>query len=358
MSPTPTTVVLAPDSFKGTVAAGAAASAIARGWSTVRPLDEVLECPQADGGEGTMDAVAAAVPGSRLRDASTVTGPDGRPVEGRWLELPDGTAVIEMAQMSGLPLMSKLDVFGATSRGLGEVMAAAIDAGAPRLIIGLGGSASTDAGLPARVALGDRQPPEGGVILLTDVTNPLLGDRGAAAVFGPQKGARDEDIARLESRLADAVRLVGGDPAAPGSGAAGGTAFGIAAWGAEIASGSAYLSDLTTLDSLVHRADIVVTGEGRFDIQSVQGKATGRVLELAHRAGARTGVIAGSIEPDSGVSATTLLISLTEIAGSTARALDDPLSHLESAGRLMAITWDQDAGSRGPTPLRRAAMPG
>ncbi|MFW8745053.1 glycerate kinase, partial [Mesorhizobium japonicum] len=128
----PLRVVIAPDSFKGSLSAADAAEALAAGWSSVRPQDGVVSSPQADGGEGTMDAIARATQGSEVRSAGMVEGPDGGPVEGRWLQLADGTAVVELAQTSGLPLMRTPDAMGATSRGLGQVVAAALDAGAAR----------------------------------------------------------------------------------------------------------------------------------------------------------------------------------------------------------------------------------
>ena len=210
-------VVIAPDSFKGSLSATQVAHAIAEGWTSVRPGDDLALMPQADGGEGTLDAVEAAIPGSVRRDAGIVRGPDGRPVHGEWLELPDGTAVVELAQMCGLPLMKAPDPLGASTFGLGQVIRAALSAGARRLVIGLGGSASTDGGAGALAALGltaqsltarggalrapelatitalDRSgllaPPEGGVVLLSDVTNPLLGMTGAAHVYGPAEGS-------------------------------------------------------------------------------------------------------------------------------------------------------------------------
>lgn len=149
-------VLLAPDSFKGTLPAADVAAAAAAGWSAVRPADELVLLPQADGGEGTLDAVRSAVPGSTLCSAGTVSGPDGRPVEGRWLRLPEGTAVVELAQMSGLSLMRELDALHASTRGLGETIAAALDAGAEAVTLALGGSASTDGAAGALVALGLR----------------------------------------------------------------------------------------------------------------------------------------------------------------------------------------------------------
>ncbi|MCU1422373.1 MAG: glycerate kinase, partial [Microbacteriaceae bacterium] len=243
------TVVIAPDSFKGSLDAVGVARAIGDGWASVRPGDDIRLVPLADGGEGTMDAIEAAVPGAVRRDAGEVEGPDGRPLRGEWLELPDGTAVVELAQMSGLPQMAELDALGANTYGLGQVIRAALEAGAPRLVIGLGGSASTDAASAALAALGlttapptdsrhlrrggagltairaldgaELLPaPPGGVVLLTDVDAPLLGPRGAAAVFGPQKGASADDVATLDAALAHFAELLGGDPDLPGAGAA------------------------------------------------------------------------------------------------------------------------------------------
>lgn len=328
----PLRVLIAPDSFKGTITAVDAADALAAGWAEVRPHDRVSTLALADGGEGTMDAIARATPGAVLRSAGTVDGPDGRLVEGRWLELPDGTAVVELAQMSGLPLMRRLDPLGASSRGLGQVIAAALDAGAGRLLIGLGGSASTDAGVPALEALGDRRPPPGGALLLTDVTAQLLGPDGAARVFGPQKGASPADVELLERRLTAAAATLGGDPDAPGAGAAGGVGFGLAVWGATIVRGAEYVAEATGLDDRISESDLVITGEGSFDDQSLLGKAPGRVLELADRRGVAAAVVAGRVAPHTGRRA----LSLSELAGSPEAAMDAPARWLREAGAVLA----------------------
>jgi glycerate kinase len=329
-------VVIAPDSFKGSISARAAARAIAEGWRSVRPEDEILELPQADGGEGTVDAVEFATPGARRRSAGPVTGPDGRPVPGEWLELPDGTAVVELAQSAGLALMAVRDPRGATTRGLGEVLAAALDAGARDVVIGLGGSASTDGGAGALDALGDRRPP-GTVTLLTDVTAPLLGPAGAAAVFGPQKGASPGEIEFLEQRMRDwADRFPDVDPDTPGTGAAGGTAFGfLAAWGARIEPGAAAIADLTGLTTALEAADVLLTGEGRFDATSLTGKVVGHALRAAQAATvARVVVIAGRIAVDVPLSpsGSTASLSLSDLAGSPEAALADPARWLRRAG--------------------------
>lgn len=348
------TVVIAPDSFKGSLSAREVAEAIAEGWRTVRPDDELVLVPQADGGEGTLDAVEASVPGAVRRSAGDVTGPDGRPTPGEWLQLPDGTAVVELAQPSGLPLMRELDALGATTRGVGQVIRAALEAGASELVIGLGGSASTDGAAGALVELGlvlvDEQGelvPDGGrgladivdvhrdglvavprTTLLTDVTAPLLGPTGAAAVFGPQKGATPAEVALLDAALSHFAELLGGDPTAPGSGAAGGAGYGFATvLGATIVSGADRLAELSGLRAAIARADVVLTGEGRFDEQSLTGKVVGSILALG-----ATGVIAGQITAETGVWSA----SLTDLAGSVDAAMADTAAWLRVAGARAA----------------------
>jgi glycerate kinase len=357
-------VVVAPDSFKGSLDAAPAASAIGSGWRAVRPLDDVRLLPQADGGEGTLDAIASAMPASRLMDVGPVSGPDGRPVEGHWLLLPDGTAVVELALSSGLPLMRSLDPLGATTRGLGEVLAAALAADATSLLIGLGGSASTDGGAGALRALGLEllddddeplpeggaalarlaridatgllRPPPGGVRLLSDVDAPLLGPAGAAAVFGPQKGADSAQVAELDAALARWAAVLGAEHVdTPGSGAAGGTGYGLlAVWGAAIESGSHAIAELTGLTAAAASADVVITGEGRFDATSLTGKVVGNALQLATTPDARRVLIAGSLAatPPAGVWSA----SLVELAGSLDAALDDPERWLFAAGAAAA----------------------
>ena len=330
-------VVIAPDSFKGSIAARDAAAAIADGWRSRRPVDDIRLLPQADGGEGTIDAIETAMPGAIRRPAGQVTGPDGRPVEADWLQLPDGTAVVELAQSSGIALMAGLDPLDASTRGLGEVIAAALDDGARALVIGLGGSASTDGGAGALEALGGRPAPPGGVTLLTDVSAPLLGPTGAAAVFGPQKGATPADVEALEGRLrAWAARFPGADPTTPGAGAAGGTAFGfLAAWGARLEPGAAAIAQLTGLTAALSGTDLLVTGEGRFDATSLTGKVVGHAFRAARAAGVtRVVVIAGqvAIAPPSLETTATASLSLSTLAGSAEAALADPATWLRRAG--------------------------
>ncbi|MGX5694734.1 glycerate kinase [Agromyces soli] len=370
-------VVFAPDSFKGTVDARDAAAALARGWRSARPHDELLLRPMADGGEGTLDAFEAAVPGAR-RVPVTVTGPDDLPVEASWLALPDGTAVVELAATSGITLLDPLRPHDAHTRGFGEAIAAALDAGATRLLLGLGGSSSSDGGVGALTALGARftdasgrpipsgnrglgelarvdlgglrrLPPRGAVVL-GDVTNPLLGAAGAAAVFGPQKGAAPGDVARLEAGLVRLVEVLGeadtastgfarsggaggragGLAAVPGAGAAGGTGFGLLVWGADMGAGSRLVAEAIGLADALAAADLVVTGEGRYDGQSAAGKAPSEVARLARDAGVPVALVAGAIlaEPR-GFEAS---VSLVELAGDPASAMADGVAWLERAG--------------------------
>lgn len=357
-------VAIAPDSFKGSITAADAARAIAAGWRQVRPRDEVLLFPQADGGEGTLDAIAASVEGAHRHEIFPVDGPDGRLTQGEWLMLPDGTAVVELAQMCGLPLMRAPDALRSSTRGLGQTIGAALAAGASSLVIALGGSASTDGGAGALAALGldlvdsqgrpvgpggaglthlrqvDRSrlasPPSGGVTVLTDVMAPLLGPAGAAAVFGPQKGASAQDLRVLEEALARFADVMGGDADAPGAGAAGGTAFGFAtAWEARIEPGADYVQRLTGLRDAVADVDLVITGEGQYDAQSLGGKVVGQVLLRAAHVGTEVAVIAGRLAEQPSVWA----ISGVDLAGSTADALAHPDRWLPRAGALAASRW-------------------
>ncbi len=356
-------VLIAPDSFKGSLAAGDAARALARGWLARRPADEVRLLPLADGGEGTLDAFASALPDAK-RMTETVGGPDGRTVVADWLLLPDGSAVIELAQSSGLPLMHIPDPLGAHTCGLGAVMRAAMDKGATRLIVGLGGSASTDGGTGALRALGLRlldsaghdlppggaalvdlaridvdgllPPPPGGIDVLVDVTAPLTGPTGAAATFGPQKGAQPDEVELLDRALRRWAEVAGGRPDEPGCGAAGGTSYGLATvWGARIMPGARTISDLVGIPAALATADIVITGEGCFDQTSLTGKVVGSLLDQARTAGVPIGVVAGQVGgPVPG--AVSEAISLVDLAGSVAAALDDPAIWLVEAGTLIA----------------------
>jgi glycerate kinase len=289
--------------------------------------------PLADGGPGTVDALVRAL-GGEYRTAR-VEDPLGRPVVARWGWLPDGTAVVEMAAASGLSLLppSERDPRRASTFGTGQLLLAAMDAGARRLTVGLGGSATNDGGAGAAAALGARfldaegrtLPPGGAalarlrridlagrtprlagveLVLATDVTNPLLGPRGASAVYGPQKGASPEVVEALDAALANLSRVVreqlGQDLAdQPGMGAAGGLAYGLATFaGGRLTPGFPLIADVLGLERRIQRADLVLTAEGRFDGQTGQGKGPDALARLALTKGKRTVLFAGSVGPD------------------------------------------------------------
>lgn len=355
-------VVAAPDSFKGSISAAGAASALAAGWLSARPGDEVIEVPLADGGEGTLEVLAAAVPGSRWHSAR-VTGPDDRQLTASWLEPEPDIHVIELAAAAGLTLLDARRPLHAHSYGVGELIGHALELGARQIVLTLGGSSCTDGGSGALAALGARfldgagrdlprgggalaalasidlsrlrPPPAGGVRCLTDVRAPLLGPSGAAAVFGPQKGATPADISVLETGLTRLAALLGGDPAAPGAGAAGGTSYGFAAaWGAALMPGAAEIARIAGLNRALTGADLVITGEGQYDPTSLTGKVVGAVCTAAEAAGVKVAIVAGtaaSVAP-----AGTDMLELTDLAGSTRAAIADAPRWLEEAGRILA----------------------
>lgn len=357
-------ILIAPDSFKGSATAAQAAAAIADGWRSVRPNDTVVTLPLADGGEGSAAAIAAGTPGSN-EIACPATGPDGRRVDAGWLLLPDGTAVVELAAASGLPQMRDKDALGAQTTGFGQLLAAAAaHPSVTKIVATVGGSAATDGASGALGALGARFldrtdselppgggslknlasvdvsalicPPAGGVEVLIDVTAPLLGPRGAAAVFGPQKGASAADIAALDDALRQFASVIGGTPDQPGAGAAGGAAFGLATlWGAVLVPGAQRIGATVGLPAALRVADLVITGEGRFDDQSTTGKVVGHLLEQP--AVQRVWLVVGQIDgalPDRIERA----VELTGIAGSSAKAIVDTEHWLRTAGAALAAT--------------------
>lgn len=356
-------VVVAPDSFKGTASADRVAAAVAEGWLRVRAGDEVVLAPMADGGEGTVESFALARPDGIRHDVE-VDGPEG-PARSTWLELPDGTAVVELASACGIELWGTDQPFTASTHGLGEVIADALDAGATRVVVGIGSSASTDGGAGLLAALGARivdedgdaigpgnagladaavldlspmRPrPAGGVVVLCDVSNPLLGPTGAAAVFGPQKGAEPDDIPLLDEGLAHFASLGSVDPATPGAGAAGGTGWALLQWGAVIESGAAAVARELGLPALIAGADVVITGEGRFDRQTSAGKVPSHVASLAPD---RTHLVAGTIDADTSIFRSAH--DLVALVGRE-RALTETLDALAEAGALLARGIDEAA---------------
>ncbi|MGQ0804464.1 MAG: glycerate kinase [Actinomycetota bacterium] len=292
------TALACPDKFRGTLTAAAAADAMAAGLAAAG-FTEVRRLPLADGGEGTLDALVAARGGS-IRTTS-VTGPLGEPVEAEWALLPDGTVVVEMARASGLDLVNgRNDPLRASTRGTGELIAAAARGGARRIIVGVGGSATTDGGLGAVDALGWSL---GGleVTVACDVATTFL---DAATVYAPQKGATDAQVSLLTRRLRrlaeEYERRTGVDVTElEGGGAAGGLAGGLAAIGATLEPGFEVVAQAAGLEDALEDVDLVVTGEGKLDPTSFEGKVVGGVLEWAAEEGiAHRAVIAGQVTDD------------------------------------------------------------
>ena len=327
----PLKIVVAPDSFKECLAADEAAAAMARGVRAALPDAEVVCVPMADGGEGTVRALVAATGGTLLR--TTVTGPLGEPVEAEFGVLGDGkTAAIEMAAASGLPLVppDRRDPTRTTTFGTGQLIAAALDLGVEHLVVGIGGSATVDGGVGMAQALGGRFLAASGDGLgwgggqlgrlaridlsrldgrlrgircevACDVTNPLVGSQGAAAVYGPQKGATPEMVEQLDANLAhlaDAIeRDLGKDVRdVPGAGAAGGLGAGLMAFlGAELRPGVETVIRTVGLEAKLLGADLVLVGEGQMDEQTAYGKVPVGVARVARELGIPVVAVVGSL---------------------------------------------------------------
>jgi glycerate kinase len=359
-------ILIAPDSFKGSISAIDAAKAIADGWRKVRQNDEITIAPLADGGEGTLDAIAHIHGGTFM--PLSVVGPDNRTVEARWLLLADGRAIVELASASGITHMQELDAMKAHTYGFGELLKSAASHPLTKEIIAtVGGSASTDAGAGALMALGYKFFDENGeaialsgenlakimsvdardaflptcsVKVLTDVSNPLLGMKGAAHVFAPQKGASANEIEVLENGLENFAVITSGNTGVAGSGAAGGTAFGLATlWGAKIESGATYLFDLLAIESEIKSADLIITGEGALDSQSWDGKVIGALAEITERNSSRLWAIVGSDKSVQKNPQLNQVISLSNLAGSVGEAIAHPRHWLERAGAEAALLF-------------------
>ena len=388
-------VAIAIDSFKGSLSSIAAGTAAAKGVRRVFPDAECRVRPLADGGEGTVDALVAGLGGELKR--VTVTGPAGKPTDAKYGLLPDGTAVMEMAEAAGITLVSgeEKNPLYTTTYGVGEMILDAVKNGAKKFVIGIGGSATNDGGAGMLQALGFRlldkdgndiprgglglaklakiEPPTEPLNRLTaeplnfrvacDVKNPLCGPNGASAVFGPQKGATPEMVAQLDAALANFSRVAStssatsGSSAAssssassdaslyPGAGAAGGLGFGFKAFlNAELVPGVDLILNETRLEDFVRDADVVIMGEGRLDGQTVMGKAPIGVAKLAKKYGKRvlafSGILGDGVEAvnDAGIDAyfpiLRKLVTLEE-ALDVANASANLTSTVEQAFRLL-----------------------
>ncbi len=376
-------ILIAPDKFKGSMRASDVAARVAAGISSVTPDAQLITVPVADGGDGTLDAAVAA--GFTLIPV-TVDGPTGEPVDTGYARR-DESAVVELADACGLVRLpgGVLAPLTASSAGFGQVIAAALDAGCRRLILAIGGSASTDGGAGMLTALGARLrdaggvdlPPGGGaleqvadvdlatlhpaladteVVLASDVDNPLLGDHGAAAVYGPQKGATPDDVARLDGALREWSGAVAralavpegasGHPAAdtPGAGAAGGVGFAaIAVLRATARPGIDLMLELTGLRADLAGADLVVTGEGSLDEQTLHGKAPAGVAAAARSAGVPVVTVSGRnllSERQLAAAGVRKAYVLTDIESDVQKCMSDPGPLLEVLGRSIASDFN------------------
>jgi glycerate kinase len=376
-------VLIAPDSFKGSLTSVEVARALAAGWARARPDDELLLAPLADGGEGTTVAIEAAG-GWQWRETDA-TDPVGRPIRARWLQSADGArAIVELAAASGLSRLAptELDPLGASTFGTGEVLRAALDAGVRDITLGIGGSATNDGGAGILRALGAAVPASFGgegtaaidlsgldprlattrLRIACDVSNPLLGERGAAATYGPQKGATPDDVAELDRRLAryaDALETAAGraERETPGAGAAGGTGFGLLCLADRFASlelvpGIDVVMAAAGFEAKLARADLVLTGEGRIDAQTAFGKTALGVARRAAAAGVACIAVGGGVETD-GIEALrplgAVVVPVVERPQSVAEAMTAGPAPLERCGeriaRLVDLGWQRAASS-------------
>jgi glycerate kinase len=377
-------VLLCPDKFAGTLSAPQVSDAVAAGWRTVAPGDDLLVRPLSDGGPGFLDVLADALGGRRI-PVPTVD-PLGRPAAGEILLTEGGTtAWLESAQACGLHLLApaERDPKATTSYGLGVLVAAAVEAGARTVVIGLGGSATNDGGAGMLTALGvtpldeaGRALPYGGAALAaavaldgtprlrdarlvaaTDVDNPLLGLHGASNVFGPQKGADRADVLLLDAALerfaAVLERDLSGCPdrlgALPGGGAAGGLGAAVLALGGHCESGIGLVTRAIGLDAALDEVDLVITGEGSFDHQSLRGKVVSGVAGAARDRGVPCVVLAGQVSTgrrEAGAAGVTDAYSLVEHFGGEERgglaaALERPAEGLRALGARLARQWSR-----------------
>lgn len=361
-------VLIVPDKFKGTLTADAVARALAAGWLKARPRDTAVLLPMSDGGDG-FGPVLGQLFQARARTRSTVDAA-GRPRRARWWWAAEHrTAIIETAQSNGLALLppGRFHPFDLDTRGVGRLVQGALRAGATTCLLGIGGSATNDGGFGLARALGwrflDRQgaelrrwtdldrlhrleppPPSAQAcrfIVATDVSNPLLGPRGASRVYGPQKGLRPADLPRAERCLRQlaqvARRELGIDHRLPGCGAAGGLGFGLQAFlGATRRLGFDVFAEAAQLDARVAAADLVLTGEGAVDRSSMMGKGVGQLLETCARHGKPVLLLGGRVDLPRLPPGVSWTGSLVDLAGE-ARAMAEPAPLLRELARQAAL---------------------
>jgi glycerate kinase len=369
--------VVAPDAFDGTLTAVEAAEAMRAGWNQVAPDDELVLLPMSDGGPGFVDVLSTVLDGQTV--PVQTTDPLGRPAVGAVLVVGD-TAYIESAQACGLQLLTAAErnPLVTTTFGLGALLTAAVECGARTLVVGLGGSATNDAGMGMLTALGVTPLDAAGVALpygglaladlakldgaaqlrgvaivaATDVDNPLCGPHGATAVYGPKKGLRPEDRDRLDAALAQwaevAERDIPGAPAGlidlPGAGAAGGLGAALLALGGTRRSGGEIIFAAVDLPGALAEADLVLTGEGSFDFQSVRGKVAGGVAALATEHGVPCVVLAGQVSlgrQQAAAAGVEAAYSVVEQAGSVEAAMERPGDRLTELAARVAREWSR-----------------
>jgi glycerate kinase len=378
-------IVVAPDEFTGTLSAVAAAEAIRAGWLRSAPDDELLLRPVSDGGPGFLDVLESVLGG--VSHPVSVSGPTGAETVAHVLVVaaPDGSvdAYIESAEACGSALLDEPAPMTATSYGVGQLIAAGLDLGATRIVVGLGGTATTDGGAGLLVALGATASVDAGadatdvlgsgggglrtlaavavepacarlvgveLVVASDVDSPLLGPRGAALGFGPQKGATPAQADELEVAITWFAGLVGRrpdgrDPAvALGAGAGGGQGYALLALGGRRVSGSEYVLAAIGLADAVTAADLVITGEGSFDWQSLRGKVVCGVAATAVKFGRPCLVLAGQVllsRRDFGPIGVVSARSVAEQLGSVEAALADPVGGLAALAERVALTWSR-----------------
>jgi glycerate 2-kinase len=363
-------VLVAPDAFAGTLTAPEAARAVAEGWARQAPDDQLTTLPMADGGPGFVDVLHNSLGGDV--EVVTVSGPLGRPTPVTLL-LRDGTAFVESAQACGHPLLDEPDAWNTTTAGVGEAVAAAVDAGATTVVVGLGGSATNDGGAGLLGALGataDVPLDEGarglrgitrvdltearsrldGVTLVAaiDVDTPLLGMFGATKTFGPQKGLAEDEILKVDRILDELVVAACGPAPAdrrvadqPGAGAAGGQGFALMLLGASTRHGVAFVADAVGLAAACAEHDLVVTGEGTYDHSSRSGKVVHGVATSAAAAARPCIVLAGQVTVGAremramGVESAYAAADLVGVES----AMNDPHGSLAALAQRVARTW-------------------
>jgi glycerate kinase len=354
-------MLIAPDSYGDTLTAVEAAAAIAAGWKRVRPGDQLIVAPQSDGGPGFVDVLGARI---GERRALRVCGPLTGDVRAEWvLDPASATAYLECAQACGLALLggppTPATAFAAHSRGVGRLIAAALDAGAVRIVVGLGGSASTDGGRGLIEELGGldtarRRLAGAELIAACDVEHPLLGPGGAARVFGPQKGADPDTVAALEERLtpwAAELDAAAGRPvsAESGAGAAGGIGAALLALGGRCESGASIIAEHTELAGDLAVVDLVVTGEGKFDDQSLRGKVVGALAAAARSARVPVVVLAGQVTLDEAACQSAGILAacaVSDYAGSVRLALADAANQLMGLAAQVAARLGNSGTTR------------